>query len=146
MCPLVLVKLTLFFVRAKSLGNISRSQIFFSFVVEHFPEWVYKILPYLPTKKYKYLKQSRDTIAAVAAEVMTEKRIVMEKGLEGGKDLMSLLLRANAREDQKGRLSEGEINAGIGWVPYILTRISFNHSCESTQHDYLCWLYVPRTR
>ena len=84
--------------------------------MERFPEGVNKILPYLPTKKYKYLKQSRDTIAAVAAEVMTEKRAIMKKGLEGGKDLMSLLLRANAGEDEKGRLSEEEVNAEIGWV------------------------------
>lgn len=67
----------------------------------------------LPTKKYKYIKQTRDTITGIAAEVMAEKRNDMKKGLEGGKDLMSLLLHANAREDPQRRLSDEEITSGI---------------------------------
>jgi cytochrome P450 len=70
-------------------------------------------MSYLPTKKYKYIKQTRDTITAIAAEVMAEKQSDMMKGLEGGKDLMSLLLRANAREDAQRRMSDEEMNAGV---------------------------------
>jgi len=71
------------------------------------------MMPQLPTKKYKYIKQTRNTITAIAAEVIKEKRNDMRKGLEGGKDLISLLLRANAREDKQQRMSDEEINAGI---------------------------------
>jgi len=71
------------------------------------------MMPRLPTKKYKYIKQTRETITAIAAEVITEKRNDMKKGLEGGKDLMSLLLCANAREGKQQRMSDEEINAGI---------------------------------
>jgi len=73
---------------------------------------------HIPTKKYKYLKQARTTIDAVAAEIMAAKRAGMMKGLEGGKDLMSLLLRANAKEDEKWKLSDEEIVAEIRWVRY----------------------------
>ena len=71
------------------------------------------MMPRLPMKKYKYIKQTRETITAIAAEVMAEKQSEMRKGLEGGKDLLSLLLRANAREDPQRRMSDEEINAGV---------------------------------
>jgi cytochrome P450 len=71
------------------------------------------MMPRLPTKQYKSIRQIRNTMASIAAEVMAEKRAAMEKGLEGGKDLMSLLLRANAKEDKNGRMSDEEVNAEI---------------------------------
>lgn len=72
-----------------------------------------EMMPYLPTKKYKYIRQTRDTIIAIAAEVLAEKQSDMRKGLNGGKDLMSLLLRANAEEDKHRRMSDEEIISGI---------------------------------
>ena len=71
------------------------------------------MIAHLPTKKYRYIRQTRDTITAIAAEVMREKRNDIRKGLGGGKDLMSLLLRANAKEDKERRMSDEEIIAGI---------------------------------
>ena len=50
---------------------------------------------------------------------MAEKRNDMMNGLEGGKDLMSLLLRANAKEDKQQRMSDEEVNAEIMWVQYL---------------------------
>ena len=70
-------------------------------------------MAHLPTKKYKYIRQTRDLITTIAAEVMTEKRNDMMNGLDGGKDLMSLLLRANAGEDKQRRMSDEEMNSGI---------------------------------
>jgi len=72
-----------------------------------------EMMSYLPTKKYKYIRQTRDTIIAIAAEVLAEKQSDMGKGLDGGKDLMSLLLRANAEEDKHRRMSDEEIISGI---------------------------------
>lgn len=95
------------------MGNNSKYQLFVTFIAEHLPEKITEIMCHLPTKKYKYIRQTRDTITAIAAEVMAEKRDDMKKGLEGGKDLMSLLLRANAREDPLRRMSDEEINSGI---------------------------------
>lgn len=71
------------------------------------------MMPYLPTKKYKYIRETRDTITAIAAEVVAEKQSNMRKGLEDGKDLLSLLLRANAKENSQRRMSDEEINAGV---------------------------------
>lgn len=74
------------------------------------------MMPYLPIKKLKYIRQTRDLITSVAGEVMAEKQDDMRKGLEGGRDLMSLLLHANASEDEHRRMSDDEINAGITYV------------------------------
>ena len=74
---------------------------------------VTELMSHLPTKKYKYIRQTRDTINAIATEVMAEKQNNMRKGLEGGRDLMSLLLHANSGEDKQRRMSDEEITAGI---------------------------------
>ena len=74
------------------------------------------MMPYLPNEKSRSIRRTRDTIASVAAEVMIEKRNDMSKGLSGGKDLMSLLLRANAGESKQQRMSDDEVNAVIVYV------------------------------
>jgi cytochrome P450 len=102
-----------FYIRTKSLGNNSKSQIFVTFIAEYLPEMITGVMSYLPTKKYRYIKQTRDTITAIASEVITEKQNDIKNGLDGGKDLMSLLLRANAREDKQRRMSHEELIAGI---------------------------------
>ena len=71
------------------------------------------MMPHIPIEKFKHIKQTRDTIIAIAAEVLAEKQSDMRKGLNGGKDLMSLLLRANAEEDKHRRMSDEEIISGI---------------------------------
>jgi cytochrome P450 len=102
-----------FLPRAQSLGNDSKSHVFLSFISENLPEKVVEMMPHIPTKQYKAIRQTHNTFSAVAAKVIAEKRIAMEKGLEGGKDLMSLLLRANAKEDKNGRMSDEEVSAEI---------------------------------
>lgn len=82
-------------------------------MAEYIPEKIAELMSHLPTKKYKYIKQTRETITAIAAEAVADKRSDMKKGLEGGKDLLSLLLRANSKEDPQRRMSDEEINAGV---------------------------------
>jgi hypothetical protein len=102
------------------------------------------MIPYLPTKQNKSIRRTRDTIAAAAAEVMAEKRTAMEKGLEGGKDLMSLLLRANAKEDKSGRLSDVEVNAEIMWVQCLQVFLSIVHArLRRTMISAACTFHVP---
>jgi cytochrome P450 len=109
----MLKMLTPFFVRAHSLGDESKSQIFVSFITEHLPRWIIDMLPRIPVGRYKYIKQTRDLLGTVAAEVTAEKRAVVKEGPEDSKDLMSLLLRANAKEDENGRMSDEEVEAEI---------------------------------
>ena len=88
---------------------------------------IIQMMPHLPIKKFKHVKQTRDTITAIAAEVMAEKQNDVRKGLDGGKDLMSLLLRANAEEDTHRRMSDEEIIAGITYVRHFKGFLSATH-------------------
>ena len=101
------------------MGNNSKSQIFVSFIAEYIPEMITDMMSHLPTKKFRYIKQTRDTTTSIAAEVMVEKQNDMRNGLDGGNDLMSLLLRANSGEDKQRRMSDEEITAGITYVPCL---------------------------
>ena len=105
-------------VRAQSLGTKSKSQIFVTFIMDNLPDIILDMMPRLPMKRFKYLRQIRGTMFTIAAEVMTEKQDDMRKGLEDGRDLMSLLLRANAAEDEHRRMSDEEMYAGITYVQY----------------------------
>ena len=89
---------------------------------------IIQMMPHIPIEKFKHIKQTRDTIIAIAAEVMTEKQNDMRKGLDGGKDLMSLLLRANAEEDTHRRMSDEEIIAGITYVRHFKGFLSATHT------------------
>ena len=71
------------------------------------------MMHHLPTKKYKYIRQTHDIMTAIAADVLTEKGNDMKNGLSGGNDLVSLFLRANSGEDKQRRMSDEEIVAGI---------------------------------
>jgi cytochrome P450 len=95
------------------LENRSKSQIFLSLIGEYLPEMIIEMMYHLPTKKFNRIRQTHDTITAIATEMMTEKQNDMRKGLDGGKDLLSILLRANAEEVKHRRMSDEEITAGI---------------------------------
>ena len=71
------------------------------------------MIAHLLAKKYRRIRQTRDIVTVIAAEVMREKRNDIRKGLGSGKDLMSLLLRANVKEDKEQRMLDEEIIAGI---------------------------------
>ena len=109
---------SIFSVRAQSLGNSSKSQIFAQFIAERLPEKILGAVANLMTEKFKYIRQARNTIDSVAAEVMAEWRAGAMNGSGDGRDLMSLLLRANAGEDEKLRLSDEELIAEIRWAGY----------------------------
>lgn len=71
------------------------------------------MIAHLLAKKYRRIRQTRDIVTVIAVEVMREKRNDIRKGLGSGKDLMSLLLRANVKEDKEQRMLDEEIIAGI---------------------------------
>jgi cytochrome P450 len=52
----------------------------------------------------------------MADKMVQEKMDALRKGLEGEKDLLSLLVRANANEKPSQRLSDLEVNSEIACV------------------------------
>lgn len=70
-------------------------------------------LAYLPIKKFSQLRKAAIKLKAVADHLIKIKTDDYLKGLEGGKDLMTLLVRANANEEKAAQLSEVEVRAEI---------------------------------
>lgn len=79
------------------------------------------LLPYLPIKKFSELGACRKKLAAIADRLVQAKAEAHLKGLEGGRDLMSLLMKGNAKEQASARLSETEVRSEIAYV---------NETCE----------------
>jgi len=57
---------------------------------------------------------------ALADKVVKEKVHTYQQGLEGAKDLMTLLVRANAMATKENRLSDDEVNSEIMCVGFLI--------------------------
>jgi cytochrome P450 len=92
--------------------------------LEWLPSKLIYSLSYLPiTKLYHFVTAGRK-IARISKDIIQEKTDACVKGLEGGKDLMSLLVRANLNEKPSARLSDVEVISEIACVCSSLANIT----------------------
>jgi hypothetical protein len=74
-------------------------------------------LTHLPLKKYTSVHTLRDVAVKLSEKLVKEKSFVYEQGLEGSKDLMSLLVRANVVEKEGNKLSDLDgIHSEVEWI------------------------------
>jgi cytochrome P450 len=89
-----------------------RSDLLFNALWRYTPKPLLDLVQYVPTGKYsrfrRHVKFMRDF-----SRGMIEKSMIKDDG----KDIMSVLLRANASEDPKGQLTEIEVIDQIKYVP-----------------------------
>jgi hypothetical protein len=102
--------------RTNSFSNDSKRAVFLQFVTDYIPSWAVKLPRYIPTKKFLGIRKVRDIVATKAERLVQEKVDMYMQGFEGSKDVISLLVRANAKEGQKGKLSDAEMNGQIALV------------------------------
>ena len=81
----------------------------FKYFWRYLPEPVLDLLIYLPRREYRRFRRYLSGIRGVARDIV-RKSIV--KG--DGRDIMSVLLRANNSEDPKAKLSDNEVIDQIG--------------------------------
>jgi cytochrome P450 len=93
-----------------SYGNGTRLELFFHYGMERLPS---RLIPYLPIMKFFRLRVAGRKLANMAEKIVQDKVDALAKGLEGGKDLMSLLVRANANQKPSERLSDREVISEI---------------------------------
>jgi cytochrome P450 len=91
----------------------TKAEIFSHYAIERTPPWVISNYVRLPLKKFKYLRILRDTSSKIAGRIIQEKLSAFQQGLEGSKDLMTLLVRANAEEKRENKLSDAEVNSEV---------------------------------
>ena len=82
----------------------SRFDVIFKSIWRYIPEPILDLVRYLPTREYSRFRRYTKFIRKFSQE-MVEKSVA--KG--DGKDIMSVLLRANASENPKNKLSDSEM-------------------------------------
>ncbi|KZT27170.1 cytochrome P450 [Neolentinus lepideus HHB14362 ss-1] len=98
-------------VNAALFGIPTSSRVFWDNFIDWLPSWlVEKLMTVLPNKRYKKIRYTSDVSTRVAKQLVREKRNAVGLGKEN-KDVMSLLVRANASTDPKAQLSDEELYA-----------------------------------
>ncbi|KAJ3480638.1 hypothetical protein NLI96_g8207 [Meripilus lineatus] len=106
--------------------------------VTSFRRWVLDNL--VPIAKIQRLKNLSDTINAEAAQVVAQRRLAIQSG-EGailqevgeGKDIMSVLLRANMKAEESERLGEDELAAQTATFIFAATDTTSNTLAQILQ-------------
>jgi len=104
----------------------------------YLPEPILDLLVYLPRREYRRFRHYLSGIREVARGIV---RRSIVKG--DGRDIMSVLLRANDSEDPQTKLSDGEVVDQIGSVWTILRSVSFVDKLQDPSPcgaRYLCQL------
>jgi len=104
--------------RAQSFESSSKAAVFFQYIIEYLPAWMVYCLFRLPIKKFTLMFHLRDMVSSFADQLVKEKLHTYQQGLQGSKDLMTLLVRANAMEKQVNRLTDAEVNSEIVTITF----------------------------
>ncbi|TFK50720.1 cytochrome P450 [Heliocybe sulcata] len=90
-------------------GMQTPSRIFWDNFTDWLPSWVVEmLLATIPNRRYKKMRYTADVTTQVAKQLVAEKREAIVLG-SGGKDVLSLLVKANTSTDPKAQLSDQEL-------------------------------------
>ncbi|KAI0284849.1 cytochrome P450 [Russula brevipes] len=106
----------------------SRVDIIFKSIWRYIPEPILDLVRYLPTREYSRFRRYTKFIRKFSQE-MIEKSLA--KG--DGKDIMSVLLRANASENPKNKLSDSEM------IDQINTLLFAGHDTTANSLSWYLW-------
>ncbi|KAF8507406.1 cytochrome P450 [Gautieria morchelliformis] len=98
---------------ADSFFKRSDLAIAFEALWGYIPLWVVSAMQLLPTKQLRRLRRYTKVAHRVAKGIVQTQTESYSSGKEGGKDVMSILIRANLSEDPKSKLSETEVMAQL---------------------------------
>jgi hypothetical protein len=97
-----------------ALVNWNKLDLFSQYgVLELLPPKLASFLLRLPFKRLAIMHTAGKHLSGVAERIVGDKTDTLMKGLDGGKDLMSILMRANANEKESAKLSENEVISEI---------------------------------
>ncbi|CDO75038.1 hypothetical protein BN946_scf184640.g13 [Trametes cinnabarina] len=93
-----------------------------------FSEWfLRKVLWAIPHRDVRRMMEMSDLMARRSLEIINEKKAALQKGDDAlvhlvgeGKDIMSLLLKANMSASEAERHTDEELVAQMSWVPFCL--------------------------
>ncbi|KAL6303953.1 cytochrome P450 [Sparassis latifolia] len=119
---------------ADSLLYPTKPTILFRSIWKYIPEHLLRLINYIPTREYSRFRRSLTTINWFAKQVIDEKTEACLAGkAENKKDIMSILVKANASEDSRTRLKESEMTAQMA------TFLLAGHETTSSALTWLLW-------
>ncbi|KAH9935136.1 PAH-inducible cytochrome P450 monooxygenase PC-PAH 1 [Epithele typhae] len=118
---------------ADAIPNPSKFTIFFRSTWHLIPMSILKYVKYWPTKDHRRFRKTLDVINAFAKELITEKTAHAQTGKDNKKDIMSLLVRANASEDPRSRLTEDEM------ISQVATFLLAGHETTASSMTWILW-------
>ncbi|KAF8582153.1 cytochrome P450 [Ramaria rubella] len=92
-----------------SFYNRSDFSLAFEAIWGYVPLWLVPIIQKLPTRRLRRLNKYMQVSRGVAKSIVDQQIQSHAAGKEGGKDVMSILIRANLSENPKTKLDEDEI-------------------------------------
>ncbi|KAF8578884.1 PAH-inducible cytochrome P450 monooxygenase PC-PAH 4 [Ramaria rubella] len=116
---------------------ISDFTIVFRRITSFAPMWLTKYLLHLPKKDVRRMKRCADLNFKLGRELLVREKEAHERGKEGGKDVMSLFVKANGSEDPRRRLGEDEVLSQI----MTLTFAGFETTATT-----LTWIFYELSR
>ncbi|KAI0715286.1 cytochrome P450 [Earliella scabrosa] len=112
----------------------SAGSILFRTMWHYLPDWVIDILKRSPNRMLKRAAETSSLFREVAGRLLKEKESEMNaKAEDGHKDVLSILVKANASEEPKGRLSDDEMKA------QMQTLTLAGHETTASTVSWLLW-------
>lgn len=99
-------------------------------VLRYAPPWLMSAFDYLPSKAMIKLRRNRELVADMARGLVQSSTDAMLRGVEGGKDILSLIVQANLASEKQKRMSSQEVYAQVS---------SFMLAGEETVANSVCW-------
>ncbi|EIW63773.1 cytochrome P450, partial [Trametes versicolor FP-101664 SS1] len=94
----------------KSIPNPSVFVLLLGWVCRYLPVPLLRLMRHLPMRRYIHFRRSLDTLNEYSQKLIEEKSAALLHGTEDNKrDVMNILVRANASENPSGRLSDPEM-------------------------------------
>ncbi|KAF7421226.1 hypothetical protein PC9H_011747 [Pleurotus ostreatus] len=92
--------------------------ILFKALWRYIPLPILQLVEYMPTKEYRRFRQFRNVCRSVAKQLITHNASKMDTfpEVKPKRDLMNVLVRANASEDPKRQLDEDEVLSQMGTI------------------------------
>ncbi|CCM03242.1 uncharacterized protein FIBRA_05367 [Fibroporia radiculosa] len=97
-----------------SVMHPTRATLLFRSMWPYIPDSILRFIVYIPTKEYKRLRYSLQTINQLSRRLIGQKiETCLNNDGEKKKDIMSLLVKANASENPKTELRQAEMTAQV---------------------------------
>ncbi|KAG6904666.1 hypothetical protein DXG01_008211, partial [Tephrocybe rancida] len=120
-----------------TFGTLTNREIFFSNIIVRLPRIVREFLgDNISSKKLRHAQNTAKLSTKVARELIQQKAGALLQG-KGSRDIMSLLVKANASENENARLSEDEM--------FGLMRVVILAGHETTANT-LSWMLLELSR